>query len=102
MQHSACEPASEVFTKGSRLYPKSARMLVGLGVSLYARGSYVPAVQRLCQAADLDPNASTPYVFLGKIQTIDSAHAQEVSERLERFARLHPENTLASYYYAMS
>lgn len=102
LQHRAFEPASEVFTKGSRLYPKSARMLVGLGVSLYARGSYDPAVQRLCQAADLDPNASTPYLFLGKIQTIDPAHSQEVSERLERFARLHPENAVASYYYAMS
>jgi tetratricopeptide (TPR) repeat protein len=102
LQHRAFEPASEVFTKGNRLYPSSARMLVGLGVSLYARGSYEPAVQRLCQASDLDPNASTPYLFLGKIQTIDPAHSQEVSERLERFARLHPENALASYYYAMS
>jgi tetratricopeptide (TPR) repeat protein len=102
LQHRAFEPASEVFTKGNRLYPSSARMLVGLGVSLYARGSYEPAVQRLCQASDLDPNASTPYLFLGKIQTIDPAHSQEVSERLGRFARLHPENALASYYYAMS
>ena len=102
LQHRAFEPASEVFTKGNRLHPKSARMLVGLGVSLYARGSYEPAVQRLSQAADLDPNASTPYLFLGKIQTIDQAHSQDVSERLERFVRLHPENPLASYYYAMS
>ena len=102
LQHRAFEPASEVFVKGNRLYPNSARMLIGLGVSLYARGSYEPAVQRLCQASDLDPNASTPYLFLGKIQTIDPAHSQEVAERLARFARLHPENALASYYYAMS
>ena len=102
LQHRAFEPASEVFEKGNRLYPNSARMLVGLGVSLYARGSYEPAVQRLCQASDLDPSASTPYLFLGKIQTIDPAHSQELAERLERFARLHPENALASYYYAVS
>ena len=102
LQHRAFEPASEVLVKGNRLYPNSARMLIGLGVSLYARGSYEPAVQRLCQASDLDPNASTPYLFLGKIQTIDPAHSQEVAERLARFARLHPENALASYYYAMS
>jgi len=102
LQHRAFEPASEVFTKGNRLYPNSARMLVGLGVSLYARGSYEPAVQRLCQASDLEPNASAPYLFLGKIQTIDPTHSQDVSARLERFARLHPENALASYYYAMS
>ena len=102
LQHRAFEPATEVFTKGNRLYPNSARMLVGLGVSLYARGSYEAAVQRLCQASDLDPNASTPYLFLGKIQSIDPALAREIAERLERFARLHRENALASYYYAMT
>lgn len=102
LMHRAFEPAGEVFTKGNRLYPNSARMLVGLGVSLYARGSYEQAVRRLCQASDLDPSATTPYVFLGKIQTIDSAKSPEVSERLARFAQMHPENGQASFYYAMS
>jgi tetratricopeptide (TPR) repeat protein len=91
-----------VFTKGNRLYPSSARMLVGLGVSLYARGSYELAVQRLCQASDLDPNVTPPYLFLGKIQSIDPALSHEVSVRLERFARLYPKNAQAAYYYAMS
>ena len=100
--HRAFEPASEVFAKGNRLYPISVRMLVGSGVSLYARGSYEQAVQRLCQASDLDPNSTAPYLFLGKIQTIESAHSQEISQRLERFARLHPESAQASFYYAMS
>ena len=102
LMHRAFEPASEVFVKGNRLYPNSVRMLVGLGVSLYARGSYEQAVQRLCQASDLDPKATTPYLFLGKIQTIDSVHSQEISKRLERFAKLNPESAQASFFYAMS
>jgi tetratricopeptide (TPR) repeat protein len=102
LMHRAFEPAGEVFRKGNRLYPGSARMLVGFGVSLYARGSYEPAVKRLCDASDLDPNAATPYLFLGKIQSINPAQSSEVSERLERFARLNPENAQAVYYYAMS
>ena len=102
LMHRAFEPAGEVFTKGNRLYRTSARMLVGLGVSLYARGSYEPAVKRLCEASDLDPNATTPYLFLGKIQSIDPAQSHEVTERLERFARLKPKNAQATYYYAMS
>jgi len=102
LQHRAFEPAGEVFTKGSRLYPNSVRMLVGLGVSLYARGSYEQAVRRLCQASDLDPIATTPYLFLGKIQTIDSAGSPEASERLARFAHMNPDNAQAAFYYAMS
>jgi tetratricopeptide (TPR) repeat protein len=102
LMHRAFEPASEVFAKGNRTYPNSVRMLVGLGVSLYARGSYEEAVRRLCQASDLDPGATASYLFLGKIQTVDPAHSQEISKRLERFARLHPENAQAIFYYAMS
>src|SRR6266850_4227419 len=38
--HRAIKPALEVFEKGTTLHPKSARMLAGLGVALYAGGSY--------------------------------------------------------------
>src|SRR6266403_4048005 len=45
LTHRALEPATEVFTKGNRVFPKSVRMLVALGVSWYARGSYDQAGQ---------------------------------------------------------
>lgn len=102
LMHRALEPAGEVFTKGNRLFPNSSRMLVGLGVTLYARGSYDQAVRRLCDASDLDPAAPTPYVFLGKIQTIEPTQSKELTDRLARFAKLQPENATANYYYAMS
>jgi tetratricopeptide (TPR) repeat protein len=100
--HRAFEPASEVFAKGVHRYLDSSRMLLGLGVSLYARGSYEQAIERLCQASDLDPDSPTPYIFLGKIQTIDPAQSREVTDRLARFAKLHPENAQASFLYAVS
>jgi len=100
--HRAFEPASEVFAKGLHLYPHSSRMLVGVGVSLYARGSYEQAIERFCQASDLNPDSPTPYIFLGKIQTIDPAQSREVTDRLARFAKLHPENAQASFFYAVS
>jgi tetratricopeptide (TPR) repeat protein len=102
LMHRAFEPAGEVFTKGNRGFPSSARMLVGLGVSLYARGSYDQAVRRLCEASDLDPSSPTAYLFLGKIQTIEKAGSQEVTDKLARFLRLQPESALANYYYAAS
>ncbi|MGE5082575.1 MAG: carboxypeptidase regulatory-like domain-containing protein, partial [Acidobacteriota bacterium] len=65
--HHAPEPAIEVFTKGNSRYPKSARMLIGLGAAAFARGANEQAVQRMCEASDLNPVDPTPYLFLGKM-----------------------------------
>ena len=100
--HRAYEPAAQVFGKGRRLFPKSVRMAVGLGVAAYALGSNELAAQRLCEASDLDPADARPYMFLGKLQGVDSAGVPGVVERLARFARLQPDNAWASYYYALA
>jgi tetratricopeptide (TPR) repeat protein len=100
--HSAAEPAVEVFTKGNRLFPQSVRMLTALGASLYVLGSPEKAAQRLCEASDLNPRDPDPYLFMGKMQATEAIPPGEIAERLERFAKLHPENALANYYYAVS
>jgi Tfp pilus assembly protein PilF len=100
--HHAVEPAIEVFTKGHRLFPDSARMLVGLGVAWYAQGSYDQAALRLCEASDQSPGDPNPYLFLGKIQSVETTQSQGLVERLQRFATLQPENPQANYYYAIS
>jgi tetratricopeptide (TPR) repeat protein len=100
--HHAPEPATEVFGNGNRLFPRSIRMLLGLGVTWYVRGSYEQATQRLCEAADLEPNDPGPYLFLGKIQSAESSVPRAIAERLQRFATLAPQNAMANYYYAVS
>ena len=102
LTHRALEPATEVFTKGNRLFPKSVRMLVALGVAWYARGSYDQAAQCLANASDLAPDNPTPYMFLGKMQSVEGIPSAESVARLGRFAQLQPDNALASYYYAVS
>jgi len=102
LMHRAFEPAIEVFTKGNRLFPGSVRMLSGLGVSWYARGSYDQAFQHLCEASDLNPTDPQPYLFLGKMQNVETVQPQSVVDRLARFAQLQPDNALANYYYAVS
>lgn len=99
--HRAPEPAIEVFGKGNRLFPRSVKMLIGLGVSWYVRGSYEEAARRLCAATDLNPSDPTGYLFLGKMLSAESVDSNGVVERLGRFARLQPENALANYYYAL-
>jgi tetratricopeptide (TPR) repeat protein len=100
--HRALEPAIEIFTRGNRLYPRSLRLLTGLGVAWYARGSFEQATQFLCQASDLDPHDSQPYLFLGKMTDAGSRPSPAVVERLARFLRFQPDNALANYYYALS
>jgi tetratricopeptide (TPR) repeat protein len=102
LAHRALEPAVEVFAKGNHLFPNSSRMLVGLGVAWYARGSYDQAAQYLVRASELDSRDPTPYFFLGKIQSVEVKPLDGSVSRFARFAELEPDNALANYYYAIS
>jgi tetratricopeptide (TPR) repeat protein len=99
--HHAPEPAMEVFSRGNRLFPGSARMLLGLGAASFARGAYEEAVQRICRASDLNPNDSVPYQFLGKIEEAENQANPDLVEKLHRYVTLQPDNADANYYYAL-
>jgi tetratricopeptide (TPR) repeat protein len=90
------------FRYGVQKYPRSAKLTVGLGVTLYAEGRYDDAVETLCAAVDLDPTDPRPFQFLGKVSTAAPAHMAEIRKRLEGFVHLYPNNGPANYYYAMS
>ncbi len=99
--HHAPEPALEVFTQANRLFPHSVRMLIGLGAARFAQGDYDQAALRICEASDLDPDNSIPYMFMGKMQRAESKPSPQVVDKLHRFATLQPENPEANYYYAV-
>jgi tetratricopeptide (TPR) repeat protein len=100
--HGAAGPAVEVFGRGVRLHPDSARMLAGLGAALYTSGSAEEAAQRLCEASDLEPASAAPYFFLGQMQAGDPAPLPWVEQKLAHFAQDQPENALANYYYGVA
>ena len=100
--HKADQPAVEVFTKGARMHPGSARMLAGLGAALYASGSYEEAARRICEASDLKPRDPAPYLFLGKMQQSSTALLPCSEEKLARFVRQQPGNAWANYYYGLA
>jgi tetratricopeptide (TPR) repeat protein len=100
--HSAFEPASDVFTEANRLFPRSVRILIGLGVTLYARGLYDQAAREIFEASDLNPQDPNPYLFLGRMQSARTIPSNGFTEKLARFASLQPENAQANYYYAVS
>ena len=100
--HRTLDPSVEVFTKATELYPNSARLAVGLGMALYARGNYEDAVKSLLRAADLNPSDPGGYLFLSRAYDSSPNQADEVIERFHRYAHLQPRNPRALYYYAMS
>lgn len=99
--HHAPEPAQEVFEKGSRLYPQSVRILLGWGAAAYARGSTSEAFSRTVRASDLQPENPTPYLFLGRMLKAEVRPSPDVMPVLARFVKLHPDNAMANYYYAL-
>jgi tetratricopeptide (TPR) repeat protein len=108
--HRAVAPALEVFGRGVRLHPDSARMLAGLGAALYTSGSVEEAAERLCAASDLSqlnspsdsPSDFAPYLFLGEMQEATSTPLPCIEQKLARFAQNQPENAFANYYYALA
>jgi tetratricopeptide (TPR) repeat protein len=100
--HRTYEPAIDVFKQATRRYPNSPRLLIGLGMSLYARGMYDEAVKALLAAADLNPSDPRCYLFLSKAYNSSPNQAEDVIQRFRRYAELRPDDALAQYYYAMS
>ena len=94
--------ALEIFDYGAKKFQQSARLRVGLGVTQYSLGQYKQAVESLCEAVDLDPKDTRALDFIGKMYDVAPELASEVTERLEHFATLYPNNAAANYYYALS
>ena len=102
LRHRALEPAIEVFRRGNRRFPQSARMLGGLAAAFYERGSFDEALQYACAATDVTPSDTGPYLLLGKMQNADRGQSDVPLTRLDRLAQLQPENAWANYYYALA
>src|ERR1700722_5352090 len=100
--HHAYAPASEVFGKGHRLYPKSVRILVGLGSAAYAQDLNEQAARWLLEAIGLEPTDARPYLFLGQVQEVAKSEPQEWVEAFRRLVTLQPGNARAHYYFAVA
>ncbi len=102
LKYHSYQQALQVFSYGVSQKSASAQLHIGLGVAQYSLGQYQEAVQTLCQAVDLDPKDSRALEFLGKMYDVAPSLKEDVTERLEHFAKLYPDNAAANYYYALS
>ena len=100
--HRTYEPAIEIFHQATARFPKSARLFVGLGLSLYSRGIYDQAVEALLTAAGLSPADPRCYSFLASAYDASPKQAAAVTDAFRRYAELKPDDARAQYYLAMS
>lgn len=100
--HRADAPAAEVFAKGHRMYPNSARLLVGMGAAVYAQDLNEQAAHWFLEASALDPADPRPYLFLGKVQEVAKSEPAKWVAAFERYAKLRPGDARAHYFYAVA
>ena len=100
--HRAIWQAQEVFRRGVEAWPNSLRLQTGFGAALFAGALYDEAALRLCAASDLDPRATEPYLFMGKIEIAAPNPLPCIEQRLARFAGQQPTDSTANYLYAMA
>jgi tetratricopeptide (TPR) repeat protein len=102
LYHRAVWQALDVFKTGAQAHPQSERMITALATALFAGARYDEAALRLCEASDLQPADSEPYLFMGKIELAAPNPLPCVDQKLARFVAQKPENADGNYLYAMA
>ena len=102
LSHKETQAAISVFSKGVEEFPNSVRMLLGLASAYYSAESFDEAARWFYRATDVAPHDPKPYLFLAKVEARQITDAVGYKERMERFARLQPENAFANYYYGIT
>jgi tetratricopeptide (TPR) repeat protein len=100
LAHKNYAQATTVFEKATALYPRSERLQMGLGLSLYGAGKYPAAVSALSAAAHLAPDDSAPVVMLS--EALQFAPDVAAASVLKRFSDLHPKSAPGHYAYGLS
>lgn len=92
--------ARGAFIEGTKRFPHSPRMELGLGVALYLAGQYETAVDAFLSAMTLSPQSPLPYYLLGK--TYDAAEEAQprIFEAIESYLRNEPKDAWAYLHHA--
>jgi tetratricopeptide (TPR) repeat protein len=100
--HHTFQPAIQVFTFGTKEYPASVKMEIGLGLAYYGFAVYDKSAAALMRASDLAPRDPVPYLILGETYANSRIPVEGVIDRLERFLTMNPNNAQGFYYEALA
>ena len=96
------EKAAEVLEGARKVFDKSARIELGIGVARYGQRRFDEAVTAFLRAAELAPGAPQPHYFLGRTLEHSSDRIDAVLARQQAFASLQPDNYLGPFLYAQA
>ena len=102
LRHGTPEPAIQTLERGLRLFPRSWKLRVGLGLALKQHEEPGRAAEEFCSAIDLAPADSRAYGFLASVSPGPGDAMKAALVRFERYAQQEPRNPQALYYYAVS
>ena len=94
--------AVEVFEEGRKVFDKSARIEMGMGIARYGQQRFADAVSAFLRATDLAPDAPQPHYLLGRTLQHATGRIDEVLARQKRFAELQPDGYLGSFLHAQA
>jgi tetratricopeptide (TPR) repeat protein len=95
------ETAGDVFRTALAQFPRSTVLMVGLGGALYEQANVEEARKVWFQAAEVNPNASAPYLFIANtLNSSDIANLSETAEKFSALVKTAPNNPEANYAYA--
>jgi tetratricopeptide (TPR) repeat protein len=91
--------AADAFTAGARDFPKSWRMLLGLGATNYILAEHDEAAAKLLEAIKIDPGVQLTYYLLG--HTYDPVPAMQpmIADVFSRYVQQEPNDPWAYCHY---
>ena len=92
--------AANAFRSAAGKYPKSVRLLLGLGTAEFLMNHASSSVGSFLLASDLNPADPRPYEFLAGVLKIYAGETDKVCASFKRFIDLAPRNGEAPYFYA--
>jgi len=101
LDHDTPEPAEIVLTNAARRFPNHVDVWRLLGLARYALGKTQAALDAFLKAIDADPDAESPYASLQVLLPDAQQRTPEITEKLRRFSRRHPESPIGPYLLAL-
>jgi tetratricopeptide (TPR) repeat protein len=99
LQFETSQAAIEIFRSEVERFPRSWRMLLGLGSAYYLSGKYGETAQALLQAIQLKPDSKLAYFLLGKVYESAESSQGSIEEAFRVYCHRAPDDPWAYYHY---
>jgi Flp pilus assembly protein TadD len=94
--------AADVLSSALELDPRSAQLVLALGVARYGQRRFEEAIALFLQVIQIDPAIDQPYVFIGKMLDQAGPHLAEITKDYEAWNTQQPANPSAPLELAKS